>query len=99
MADVKANALKATQKYKGKYIQVSGVLTNIESSGRYLVIEQPAEHEFDIQMHHINCYIKNEQQKNKVLNMNIGDTITVKGKCRDVGEIVGYYIDLDDVSK
>ena len=32
--------------------------------------------------------------KNQIANMSIGDTVTLRGKCTGVGEILGYSVKL-----
>lgn len=34
---------------------------------------------------------------NAVKTLSTGDTITVRGKCTDVGEVMGYSLDLDEI--
>ena len=43
----------------------------------------------------IQCYIKNDEQKKAVSEMNVGQDIIVRGKCTDVGEVLGYSLDID----
>ena len=31
------------------------------------------------------------------MELSAGDTLTVKGKCRDVGELLGYQIDIEAI--
>ena len=47
----------------------------------------------------VQCYIKSEEQKSAVMDMSIGDTLVVKGKIKDVGEVMGYSLDIDEVVK
>ena len=41
--------------------------------------------------------IKNDEQLEKIKGLSKGDAITVKGKVTDVGEVLGYYIDIDSI--
>ena len=45
----------------------------------------------------VQCYIKNDDQKAQIASMSKGDTITLKGKCTDVGEVLGYSLDIDEI--
>ena len=45
------------------------------------------------------CSIENEEQKNVIMKMAIGDTVVVRGKITRVGEALGYYLDIDDIEK
>ena len=31
------------------------------------------------------------------MNKSVGDSVIVRGKCKDIGEILGYQIDIDSV--
>lgn len=93
-AELRDNALRAEQNYNNKYVAVRGKLSNIDSSGKYISIEELYnEFSFD----RIQCYIKNPEQKEIVVNLNNGDYITVYGKITRVGEVLGYSLDIDDI--
>lgn len=87
------NAMGASDKYKGKYLEITGKLTNIDAAGKY--IDLMADGDFEIVG--VQCYIKNDDQKNKIASMSKGDTVTLKGKCTDVGEVLGYSLDIDEI--
>ena len=94
--DLDSNAMKATDKYKNQYVELTGRLNVIDSSGKYISIT-PTDDEFAIIG--VQCYIKNDDQKNAVMDMSIGDTVIVKGKITDVGEVMGYSLDIDEITK
>lgn len=96
MDDLNSNALKAADKYKDQYVELTGRLNVIDSSGKYISIVS-TEDEFAILG--VQCYIKSEEQKSAVMDMSIGDTVVVKGKIKDVGEVMGYSLDIDEVVK
>mgnify|MGYP004658953957 CR=1 FL=1 len=87
------NAMGASDKYKGKYLEITGKLTNIDAAGKY--IDLMADGDFEIIG--VQCYIKNDDQKSKISSMSKGDTITLKGKCTDVGEVLGYSFDITEI--
>ena len=87
------NAMMAQNTFKGKQIAVTGKLGNIDSNGSYISIDSDDPWSFT----NIQCYLKNDQQKAKIMDMKKGDTLTVKGKCKDVGELLGYQIDIEDI--
>ena len=87
------NAMGASDKYKGKYLEITGKLTNIDASGKY--IDLMADGDFEIIG--VQCYIKNDDQKSKISSMSKGDTVTLKGKCTDVGEVLGYSFDITEI--
>lgn len=95
-SDLDSNAMKATDKYKNQYVELTGRLNVIDSSGKYISIT-PTDDEFAIIG--VQCYIKNDDQKNAVMDMSIGDTVIVKGKITDVGEVLGYSLDIDEITK
>lgn len=96
MDDLNGNALKAADKYKDQYVELTGRLNVIDSSGKYISIVS-TEDEFAILG--VQCYIKSEEQKSAVMDMSIGDTLVVKGKIKNVGEVMGYSLDIDEVAK
>lgn len=93
MSDLDSNALKAKDKYHKQYVEISGKLNVIDSNGKYISIV-PDE---DFAIIGVQCYIKDDMQKNKVMDMSIGDTVTLKGQVTDVGEVLGYSLDIDEI--
>ncbi len=94
VTDLKANAMTASDKYKGQYIEVTGKLSTIDSSGKYISL-LPDE---DFALTGIMCYIKTDEQKEAIKKMTKGDTVTLRGKCKDVGEVMGYSLDIDSIN-
>lgn len=45
----------------------------------------------------VTCRIKTDEQLEKVKTLSKGDTITVKGKVTDVGELLGYSLNIDSI--
>ena len=91
---LQANAMKASETYKGQYLEISGYLDTIDSSGKYISINAGAD---DWSLVNVQCYIKNDEQKAVIMELSKGDAIVIKGKCTDVGELMGYSIDIDEV--
>lgn len=94
--DLNANALKAADKYEDQYVELTGKLGTIDSSGDYICIE-PSDDEYswtDVQ-----CYLRSDDQKDVVLELQQGDSIVVKGKITSVGEVLGYSLTIDEISK
>ena len=87
------NAMGASDKYKGKYLEITGKLTNIDAGGKY--IDLMADGDFEIIG--VQCYIKNDDQKAKISALTKGDTVTLQGKCTDVGEVLGYSFDITEI--
>ncbi|QPK94523.1 hypothetical protein HCQ94_02145 [Actinomyces sp. zg-332] len=46
-----------------------------------------------------NSFIQNEEQKKALSELNKDQNIIVKGKIKDVGEIMGYTLDLHELAK
>lgn len=88
------NAMKAQNDYEGKYLEITGKLGNIDSDGKYIGIDTDS-----FSLTNIQCYIKTDEQKQIIMEMSRGDSITVKGYCKDIGEILGYQIDIEEVLK
>jgi hypothetical protein len=96
-ADLKGNAMNASETYKGKYLEITGKLNVIDAQGSYISIVDPTD---SFAIIGVTCYIKgNEDVKNQIKGLSIGDTVTVKGKITDVGEVFGYSLTIDSVSK
>lgn len=90
--DLNKNALAAKEKYQGQYVAISGLLSTIDSSGDYIAIA-PEKYSFST----IHCSIKSDAVLKKVMELSTGTKITVYGKITDVGEVLGYYLDIHDI--
>ena len=88
--DLKDNALKATDSYKGKYLEITGKLSNIDSSGKYISLSNDE----ILDVYGVHCYIKSDEQKQKVMDMKIDEHYTIRVKIKDVGEVIGYSADI-----
>lgn len=93
MSALNDNAMGASDKYKGKYLEITGKLTNIDASGKYINLMADG----DFEIIGVQCYIKNDDQKAKISSLTKGDTVTLKGKCTDVGEVLGYSLDITEI--
>ncbi len=93
--ELKSNAMKAENNYKNKYVEVKCKIKSFDSDGSYIAVEPVNASEWNFESS--NCYIKNEAQKTFLLEQNVGDTVTIKGKIKSVGEILGYGIDIAEV--
>ncbi len=92
--DLNSNAMKAQSKYKDQYLEITGRLNNIDSDGTYISLE-PTNDEWSF--YGVQCFINTDEQKNKVMEMTIGDTVTLRGKCTVVGEVLGYSLDITEI--
>ena len=94
--DLKENALKAEKTYKNKNIEVKGKISNFDSSGSYITIEAVNAGEWNLDT--MMCYIKNDTQRDLLMEKSVGDVVTVKGKIFSVGEFLGYSINIDEIN-
>lgn len=92
MALLNKNALKAQKTYEDMYVEVTGRLAVIDSSGSYISLF-PQNDQFAIVG--VQCSIQNDEQLDIVSNLEIGDTVTVQGQITNVGEIMGYTLNID----
>ena len=88
--NINARAMNAKNTYEGKNVRVSGVLSNIDASGKYFSIENDDEWSFES----VTCYIKNDETRERIAGASTGDTLVVCGTITSVGEIMGYSIDV-----
>ena len=96
MEDLNKNAANASGVYKDQYVELTGRLAVIDSDGKYISIH-PLKDKWTIIG--VQCSIENEEQKKAVMQMAIDDTIVVRGKITGVGEIFGYYLDMDSIER
>ena len=96
MNDLDANALSAADKYKGQYVELTGTLKVIDSSGDYISLFPD---DGSIRFVGVTCYLKSDDQTKVVMDCTIGDTLVVKGKITEVGEVMGYTLTIDEISK
>ena len=90
-----SNAMKAEATYRDAYVEITGRLGTIDSDGKYISL-MPVDDEWAFIG--VTCYMQNDEQKAQVMEMSVGDTVTLKGKIKDVGEVVGYYLDIDSIN-
>ena len=93
--ELDANAMKAENNYQKKNIEFECKIKNFDSDGSYISVEPVGADEWNFSS--AMCYIKNDTQKNFLVEKNVGDTITIKGKVKSIGEVLGYSIDIAEV--
>lgn len=93
MEDLESNALNASDTYKGKYVEVTGKLSNIDSNGKYFNIV-PMNKDFAIIG--VQCYITTEQ-KATVAKFTKDQKVTIVGTISDVGEVFGYSLKVESI--
>ena len=93
--DLESNAMKAENNYKNKYVEFECKIKSFDSDGSYVSVEPVGADEWNFSS--AMCYIKNDTQKEFLLQKNVGDTITIKGKIKSIGEVLGYSVDIKEV--
>ncbi len=93
---LKNNAAAAKDTYVDKYFEITGKLSTIDSDLKYISLRSLTN---DFDLTGVQCYIKNDEQKEIVKTLSKGDTIRIKGKITKVGEVLGYSLDIAEISK
>lgn len=89
------NALKAEGTYQDKYVEVTGKLSVIDSDGNYIALTTVEESWSFI---NVQCFIKNDEQLQKVMEMKKDDIVTLKGHVTNIGEVLGYQLDIESIN-
>lgn len=95
LADLSENEMRAQKTYSDKWFEISGTLGNMDSEGEYFSLDGEV-----FRMISVHCKLpkeKREELTEKLINMNKGDHIAVKGKVTDMGEVMGYQVTIIDV--
>lgn len=98
LSDLSKNEMRAQKKYSGKWMEITGTLGAMDSEGAYFSLNEP----YTLGILSVNCKIpenKREFITNKLVEMEKGDMIIVKGKITDMGEIMGYDLTVIDVTR
>lgn len=94
---LKSNAMKAQSDFKGQYVEIEGYLSVIDSDGKYISVgAAPDNYTYVLQSVH--CNIKNDAQKQQIMNINTDSPIVVRGKITRVGEVMGFTLDMDSIN-
>ena len=88
------NAMKAENTYDDQYVEVTGRLSVIDSDGKYISL-YPIKDEWAFTG--VQCFIKKDEQKQQVMEMSMGDRVTVRGKITSVGELLGYQLNIIEI--
>lgn len=93
MSQLNDNALKAGNDHKGEYVRITDKLSTIDSSRKYISLLPNT----DFAIIGVTCYIKNEETKAKVSELSSDSLITLTGKITDVGQVLGYSLNIDNI--
>lgn len=89
--DLDANAYNAKQAYKGGYYRISGVVSNIDASGKYINLDpEGVLYNFT----NVQCFLNDDATRDYIRQISTGDYVTVCGQITDVGEFLGYSVDV-----
>lgn len=87
------NALKAAEKYEGMYVELTGELNGIDASGNYFNLYPSND---DWAFTGVQCDIE-EEHLDRVMEFTDGQQVTVVGTISDVGEVLGYWLDVETI--
>lgn len=93
MSALEENALKASEKYNGMYVELTGELSSIDASGDYFSL-LPANDDWAFTG--VQCDIE-EEHLDKVMEFKSEQSVTVIGTITDVGEVLGYWLDVESI--
>ena len=88
--------MKAQNTFLGQYVELEGYLGTIDSSGKYITLEADPNN-YDYLFDSIHCNIITDEQRQIIMDLSKGDHIVIRGKITDVGEVLGYYLDIDSI--
>ncbi len=91
---LESNALKAETEYTDTYVAVTGRLSVIDSDGKYISLSS---HDDMFSFINVQCFITDDSQLNRVMELQTDDVVTVKGRITSVGELLGYHLDIDSI--
>ena len=93
MAELERNAAAANKKYKGQLVCVTGRIGVIDSDGNYLLLQD--DNGFSIIG--ITCQLDkgDKSQENFLMSVQIGQHVRAYGEITDVGEVIGYTMEVD----
>lgn len=94
--ELDANSMRAEDKYQDKYIEITGEIRNFDSDGKYISIIPcgASRLTFDTVL----CDLTDPTQKAFLLEKNVGDVVTIRGKVTTIGEVIGYHVKIAEIS-
>lgn len=87
------NALKASKTYKDKRARLTGKLTSIDAQGKYIILSSTKD---QYSLRTVKCYI-DASHEDTVMQLRVGQMITVVGIITSVGEVIGYTFDVERI--
>lgn len=94
--ELDANAMRAEEKYQDKYIEITGKIRSFDSDGEYISIV-PCEAS-DWSINTVKCNLTDPTHKDFLIEKNVGDVVTIRGKVFSIGEVLGYSVKIAEIS-
>ena len=91
------NALKAKSTYEGAFVEISGYISGIDASGKYISIGADPDN-YEYMFDSIQCFIKDNATLEKVMDLSKDSYVTIKGKITSVGEVLGYSLNIESIN-
>ena len=92
--ELNTNALRAEETYQDKYIEITGEIISFDSDGKYISIVPCGG---SVWSEWVKCSI-DPAHKAFLLEKNVGDVVTIRGKVVSIGEIQGYSVKIAEIS-
>lgn len=93
--ELDTNALRAEETYQDMYVEITGEIRNFDSDGKYIsIIPLDAPRSSERTM----CYLTDPTHKAFLLEKAAGDVVTIRGKVRSIGEVLGYSVNIIEIS-
>jgi hypothetical protein len=96
LEELNANALRAEEKYQNRYVEIKGKIRSFDSDGKYIAIVPCGASEWSFET--VQCYLTDDAHKAFLLEKNVGDAVTIKGKVVTIGEVIGYGVKIAELS-
>lgn len=97
LTEAESNGAAANKHYKGKKLKIlGGHIQNIDSGLSYISIDGNAA---SFSLIHVNCKIdaNNQELQDSVIELKKGENVVVYGTITEVGDIMGYTMELDKI--
>ena len=94
---LKNNAMKAQSDFKDQYVEIEGYLDVVDSDGKYIGVGA-APNDYNYILQNVQCYIKDDTQKQQIMEIGTESPITVRGKIISVGEVLGFSMNIDSIN-
>ena len=92
--ELDTNAMRAEEKYQDKHIEITGKIQSFDSDGKYINIVPCGGSAWSEWVH---CSI-DTTHKAFLLEKNVGDVVTIRGKVFSIGEVLGYSVKIVEIS-